>query len=104
LVVNGIFAANELHKSERVLSPNHQIGRPFIAVFEHYHAVAGDRVFARVHDVAVLPTIVAKHVFFLKRMLLMLMLLLLLLMLLLMLMLLLLLMLLLMLMLLLLQK
>ena len=67
LIVNRVFAANELHKSERVLSPDHQIGRAFVAVFEHNHAVADDWIFAHVHGMPVLSAIVAKRIFFRKR-------------------------------------
>jgi hypothetical protein len=70
LIVNRILAANEFHKSERVFSPDHQVGRrrAFVAVaFEHNDAVANDWMFARVHGMPVLSTIVAKYVFFYER-------------------------------------
>jgi hypothetical protein len=64
LIVNWIFTANEFHKPQRVFAPNHQVGRPLLAVLEHNDAVARDWILARVHQVPRFAAVVAKPVFF----------------------------------------
>jgi hypothetical protein len=63
-VVNGVLSANEFHKPQRVFAPNHQVGRPLLAVLEHNDAVARDWILARVHQVPRFAAVVAKPVFF----------------------------------------
>jgi hypothetical protein len=63
-VVNGILSANEFHKPERIFAADHQIGCPLFAVFEHNDSVACDWIFAGMHQVPILPAVVAKHIFF----------------------------------------